>query len=40
LKKELGDSVNISGLMEVFTGAEFGLADNEQLLAMVPCVST
>ena len=38
LKKELGDSVNISGLMEVFTGAEFGLADNEQLLAMVLCL--
>lgn len=38
LKEELGDSVKISGLMEVFKGPEFGLTDNEHLLAMVLCL--
>lgn len=38
LKKELGNSVKISGLTVVFTGPEFDLADNEHLLAMVLCL--
>ena len=38
LEEHLGDSINISGVSYIFKGNEFGVADNEHLLAMVLCL--